>query len=212
MKVIEKIYNSDDLTLEHIDENTTRARAILINSSNEVLMCYSNGLTHYEFPGGHLEKNETLLEGLKREILEETGITIDANENDLFYAIKYYCKNYKGTEKNRLVEIYYYVIYCETIYEEARRQLDSNEIIQNYEVETQEDLARYLTEAGYAVTQATVSRDIRELSLEKVPGRQVKQKYAMRMSSVPVSEAVRPTGQTPNRYASLLQDGIVLLI
>lgn len=133
MKVIEKIYNSDDLTLEHIDEKTTRARAILINSSNEVLMCYSNGLTHYEFPGGHLEKNETLLEGLKREILEETGITIDANENDLFYAIKYYCKNYKGTEKNRLVEIYYYVIYYETIYEEARRQLDSNEIIQNYE-------------------------------------------------------------------------------
>lgn len=53
MKVIEKIYNSDDLTLEHIDEKTTRARAILINSSNEVLMCYSNGLTHYEFPGFH---------------------------------------------------------------------------------------------------------------------------------------------------------------
>ena len=90
-----------------------------------------------------------------------------------------------------------------------KRQEQIIEIIQNYEVETQEDLARYLTEAGYAVTQATVSRDIRELSLEKVPGRQVKQKYAMRMSSVPVSEAVRPTGQTPNRYASLLQDGIV---
>ena len=34
-------------------------------------------------------------------------------------------------------------------------------------METQEDLAGYLTEAGYAVTQATVSRDIRELSLEK---------------------------------------------
>lgn len=90
-----------------------------------------------------------------------------------------------------------------------KRQEQIIEIIQNYEVETQEDLARYLTEAGYAVTQATISRDIRELSLEKVPGRQVKQKYAMRMSSVPVSEAVRPTGQTPNRYASLLQDGIV---
>ena len=51
-----------------------------------------------------------------------------------------------------------------------KRQEQIIEIIQNHEVETQEDLARYLTEAGYAVTQATVSRDIRELSLEKVPG------------------------------------------
>ena len=35
MKFIEKIYNSDNLTLEEIDEKTTRARAIIINSNNE---------------------------------------------------------------------------------------------------------------------------------------------------------------------------------
>lgn len=40
-------------------------------------MCYSSGLQHYEFPSGHLKENETLESGLKREILEETGITID---------------------------------------------------------------------------------------------------------------------------------------
>lgn len=49
-----------------------------------------------------------------------------------------------------------------------KRQEQIIEIIQNHEVETQEDLAGYLTEAGYSVTQATVSRDIRELSLQKV--------------------------------------------
>ena len=37
------------------------------------------------------------------------------------------------------------------------------EIIQKYDVETQEELAGRLREAGFAVTQATVSRDIREL-------------------------------------------------
>ena len=90
-----------------------------------------------------------------------------------------------------------------------KRQEQIIEIIQNHEVETQEDLAGYLTEAGYAVTQATVSRDIRELSLEKVPGQKVRQKYAMR-STIPVAAEIKhPAAQPANRYAAVLQDGIV---
>ena len=42
------------------------------------------------------------------------------------------------------------------------------EIITRNEVETQDELISYLKDAGYAVTQATVSRDIRELKLVKV--------------------------------------------
>ncbi|MBE6653757.1 MAG: arginine repressor [Ruminococcaceae bacterium] len=42
------------------------------------------------------------------------------------------------------------------------------EIITQNEVETQDELISYLKDAGYAVTQATVSRDIRELKLAKV--------------------------------------------
>ena len=133
MKTIEKIYNYYNITLDDIDEKTTRARALLINSNNEILMCYSNGLQHYEFPGGHLEENETLEEGLKREILEETGIIIDVENIDLFYTIKYFCKNYHDSGKNRLVEIYYYVVYCDCKYDDSKKNLDSNEIMQNYE-------------------------------------------------------------------------------
>ena len=43
------------------------------------------------------------------------------------------------------------------------------EIIQDYDVETQEDLASALRGEGIDVTQATVSRDIKELMLVKVP-------------------------------------------
>ena len=133
IKMKEIIYNYDNLKPEDIDERITRARAILINSKKEVLMCYSNGLQHYEFPGGHLEDGETLEEGLKREILEETGISLDKEKKDLFYSIKYYCKKYHDSGKNRLVEIYYYVVYCDHLYDDSKKNLDSNELKENYE-------------------------------------------------------------------------------
>ncbi|MGN1148016.1 MAG: arginine repressor [Lachnospiraceae bacterium] len=53
------------------------------------------------------------------------------------------------------------------------------EIIEKHDVETQEELAAYLKEEGYEVTQATVSRDIRELKLSKVPTGAGRQKYVV---------------------------------
>ncbi|MGB9804234.1 MAG: arginine repressor [Desulfofundulus sp.] len=52
----------------------------------------------------------------------------------------------------------------------ARRQRQILEIIRQQVIETQEELAEALRAAGFSVTQATVSRDIRELGLVKVPG------------------------------------------
>ena len=51
------------------------------------------------------------------------------------------------------------------------------ELIGKYEIETQEELADHLRCAGYQVTQATVSRDIRELKLSKISIGSGKQKY-----------------------------------
>ena len=51
------------------------------------------------------------------------------------------------------------------------------ELIEQYEIETQEELADRLREAGYPVTQATVSRDIRELKLSKLPSGSGRLKY-----------------------------------
>ena len=47
----------------------------------------------------------------------------------------------------------------------AKRQRKIIELINNQDVVTQEELANLLIENGFAVTQATVSRDIRELNL-----------------------------------------------
>ncbi len=51
------------------------------------------------------------------------------------------------------------------------------ELIRLHEIETQEELADRLCAAGFQVTQATVSRDIRELKLSKVPIGRGRQKY-----------------------------------
>ena len=41
-------------------------------------------------------------------------------------------------------------------------------LISQYDIETQEELAEKLNESGFRVTQATVSRDIRDLKLSKI--------------------------------------------
>ena len=51
------------------------------------------------------------------------------------------------------------------------------ELVDNYNIETQEELAERLKEEGYQVTQATVSRDIRAQKLSKVSCGNGKQKY-----------------------------------
>lgn len=61
----------------------------------------------------------------------------------------------------------------------ATRHAKILEIISKYDVETQEELAARLVQEGCPVTQATVSRDIRELKLTKVALSSGRQKYAV---------------------------------
>lgn len=59
----------------------------------------------------------------------------------------------------------------------AERHAKIIELIRKHNIETQEELADKLNEEGYNVTQATVSRDIRELKLTKVADGAGRQKY-----------------------------------
>ncbi|WP_343209581.1 arginine repressor [Anaerolentibacter hominis] len=59
------------------------------------------------------------------------------------------------------------------------RQSKIVELVNKFDIETQEELADLLTAAGYNVTQATISRDIRELKLTKVSVDGGRQKYVV---------------------------------
>lgn len=75
------------------------------------------------------------------------------------------------------------------------------ELIGKYEIETQEELAEYLMRAGYAVTQATVSRDIRELKLSKVQAESKKQRYVV----------LQNQGTFSDKYIRILRDGYMTM-
>ncbi|NBJ91680.1 arginine repressor [Parablautia muri] len=74
------------------------------------------------------------------------------------------------------------------------------ELVEQFEIETQEELADRLKEAGYTVTQATVSRDIRELKLSKVPMGDGRQKYTI---------LVHSDHYLSDKYIRVLKDGFL---
>ncbi|MCQ6278031.1 transcriptional regulator AhrC/ArgR [Bacillus sp. EB600] len=61
----------------------------------------------------------------------------------------------------------------------GQRHIKIREIISNNDIETQDDLVDELKNAGVNVTQATVSRDIKELHLVKVPLADGRYKYSL---------------------------------
>ena len=82
----------------------------------------------------------------------------------------------------------------------TRRQAKILELIQQNNVETQEESSAYLEREGYQVTQATVSRDIRELKLTKIATDNGRQKYAV------IADA--DIGML-EKYARVLREGYV---
>ena len=82
----------------------------------------------------------------------------------------------------------------------ASRHAKILEIISKYEVETQEELAARLVQEGCPVTQATISRDIRELKLTKVAMKSGRQKYAVLAEN---------TKDLLEKYTRIFQNGFV---
>ena len=104
----ELILNKDKLENNEIDEEVTRVKALMINSNNEILLAFAYG--DYQFPGGHLNKDENNEKGLIREVKEETGIDISKYDLQPFMMIKHLTKNYFNSGKNRCNKIIYYII------------------------------------------------------------------------------------------------------
>ncbi len=82
----------------------------------------------------------------------------------------------------------------------TKRQSKILELIRKIDIETQEELLAHLIDDGFAVTQATVSRDIREMKLTKISTENGRQKYAA------LNDKVENMSE---KYVRVLRDGFV---
>lgn len=82
----------------------------------------------------------------------------------------------------------------------TRRHTKILELIKEHDIDTQDELLRYLRESGFDVTQATVSRDIKELRLVKTLSRSGKYKY---------STGNEGPGDMSSKFYSLFSDSVL---
>lgn len=91
------------------------------------------------------------------------------------------------------------------------RQNKILELIENNEIETQDKLAAMLRDFGYEVTQATISRDIKELQLVKTLAPSGKYKYSVsKNSDGPVSDRLVDIYRSTAR--SIAKSGNIVLL
>ena len=81
-----------------------------------------------------------------------------------------------------------------------QRQAAILEIIEKHDIETQDELAERLLEAGFPTTQATISRDIREMKLTKLALGNGRQKYIVLKQN---------EFQNREKYKRVLRDGVM---
>lgn len=82
-----------------------------------------------------------------------------------------------------------------------QRQFKILELIENYKIETQDDLQEKLKEHGFDVTQATISRDIKELRLVKTLTDEGTYKYA--------SSAKETVSDSSSKFRIIFKESVV---
>ena len=109
----EIIYNEDKLRDDEIHEWVKRAKLLVVNYKDEILLGHTDD--SYYFLGGHVDGDESDNECLIREIKEEAGILYNPKVSEPFVSIKYYCKDYPQEGMNKGYISNYYVVYDDMV-------------------------------------------------------------------------------------------------
>jgi len=127
------ITNKYNLKEEDITEVVKRVKVLLINSKDEILLAHSS--QNYQFPGGHVEPEESLIQTVNREIREETGIVLKVDETiqPFACALGYY-KDHPEKGENRKTEIYYYEIRTDELPNLSNTEYTEDEIEGGFEL------------------------------------------------------------------------------
>ena len=125
-------YNANNLSDDDINEFVVRVKVLLKNSNNEVLLGYAHN--DYQFPGGHVEDGEKLIDAVNREVLEETGIDLKIYDIEPFICSYAYYKDWPRQGLNRKIVIYYYEIITDLKPDLNKTSYTENEKDGNFEL------------------------------------------------------------------------------
>jgi len=86
LETVGGFFNRGKVMFENSYKVRVSSRAIIIDDNKVLLNCFGDGL-YYTFPGGGIEENETAKMAAVREVLEESGLTVDIG--DLVFSLEY---------------------------------------------------------------------------------------------------------------------------
>ena len=131
-KVNQVIHNEDNLTLNDANKVTRRAKLIVENNNNEILICHMG--VKYFLIGGHIDNDESDEECLVREVAEESGVTLDFSNILPIASSNYINKDYPKNGDITYTNTNYYAIKYDLVPNIEMQNLTEEEKKENFKL------------------------------------------------------------------------------
>lgn len=131
-KVNQVIHNEDNLTLNDANKVTRRAKLIVENNNDEILICHMG--VKYFLIGGHIDNDESDEECLVREVAEESGVTLDFSNILPIASSNYINKDYPKNGDITYTNTNYYAIKYDLVPNIELQNLTEKEKKENFKL------------------------------------------------------------------------------
>ena len=131
-KVNQVIHNKDNLTLNDANKVTLRAKLIVENNNDEILICHMG--VKYFLIGGHIDNDESDEQCLTREVAEESGVTLDFSNILPIASSNYINKDYPQNGDITYTNTNYYAIKYDLVPNIEMQNLTEEEKKENFKL------------------------------------------------------------------------------
>ena len=131
-KVNQVIHNEDNLTLNDANRVTLRAKLIVENNNDEILICHMG--VKYFLIGGHIDNDESDEQCLTREVAEESGVTLDFSNILPIASSNYINKDYPQNGDITYTNTNYYAIKYDLVPNIEMQNLTEEEKKENFKL------------------------------------------------------------------------------
>lgn len=131
-KVNQVIHNEDNLTLNDANRVTRRAKLIVENNNDEILICHMG--VKYFLIGGHIDNDESDEQCLTREVAEESGVTLDFSNILPIASSNYINKDYPKNGDITYTNTNYYAIKYDLVPNIEMQNLTEEEKKENFKL------------------------------------------------------------------------------